>query len=57
MLTLGSDQLNFANWAKTVRRGNTFVTSGPLLFFRADRHVPSEEITLGASGRTVEVQA
>jgi hypothetical protein len=33
------------------------MTSGPLLFFHADGRVPGEEITLGAGGGTVEVQA
>jgi len=54
---LGQEEFTFDNWAKAVRSGNTFMTSGPLLFFRADDHVPGEEITLGAGGGTVEVRA
>jgi hypothetical protein len=54
---LGQEEFTFDNWAKAVRSGNTFMTSGPLLFFHADGHVPGEEITLGAVGGTVEVQA
>jgi hypothetical protein len=53
---LGPDEFTFANWGKAVRSGNTFVTSGPLLLFRADERVPGEEITLGAGGGTVEVE-
>ena len=54
---IGQEDFNFANWAKGVRSGNTFVTSGPLLLFQADGHHPGEEITLGAAGGTVEVRA
>ena len=54
---LGQAEFNFANWAKAVRSGNTFVTSGPLLHFQADGHAPGEEITLGPGGATVEVLA
>jgi len=54
---LDQDEFSFANWAKAVRKGNTFMTSGPLLTFQADGHVPGEGITLGAGGGTVEVQA
>jgi hypothetical protein len=54
---LGQQEFTFDNWAKAVRSGNTFMTSGPLLFFHADGRVPGEEITLGAGGGTVEVQA
>ncbi len=54
---LGKEEFTFANWAKAVRSGNTFVTSGPLLLFQADGHAPGEEITLGAGGGTVDVHA
>ncbi len=54
---LGQDEFNFPNWAKAVRRGNTFMTSGPLLQFQVDGHAPGEEIVLGAGGGTLEVRA
>ena len=54
---LGHEEFNFPNWAKAVRGGNTFATSGPLLMFHADGHPPGEEITLGAGGGTIEVSA
>ncbi len=52
---LGKEEFNFANWARAVRSGNTFSTTGPLLLFHADGHAPGEEIALGAGGGTVEV--
>jgi hypothetical protein len=52
---LGQEEFSFANWAKAVRSGNTFVSSGPLLTFKADGRVPGEEITMRAGGGTVEV--
>jgi hypothetical protein len=54
---LGQQEFTFDNWAKAIRGGNTFRTSGPLLFFHADGHVPGEAITLGTGGGTVEVRA
>jgi hypothetical protein len=54
---LGQQEFTFDNWAKAIRSGNTFMTSGPLLFFHADSRAPGEEITLGAGGGAVEVQA
>ncbi|MBZ5564617.1 MAG: CehA/McbA family metallohydrolase [Acidobacteriia bacterium] len=53
---LGREEFNFANWAKAIRSGNTFSTTGPMLLFHADGHVPGEEIALGAGGGTVEVR-
>src|SRR5439155_15880171 len=52
---LGQDEFSFANFAKAVRRGNTFMTTGPLLLFQADGQTPGSEIKLGAGGGTTEV--
>jgi hypothetical protein len=52
---LGEDDFSFANWAKAVRRGNTFVSSGPILLFQADGRVPGDEIRIGAGGGRIEV--
>ena len=54
---LGQEEFNFPNFAKAVRAGNTFATSGPLLMFHADGRSPGAEITLGANGGTIEVAA
>jgi len=54
---LGQNHFSFDNWAKAVRLGNTFVTSGPLLFFHAEGHPPGSEITLPPGGGTLEVHA
>jgi hypothetical protein len=54
---LGQEEFNYPNYAKAVRAGNTFATSGPLLMFQADGHAPGAEITLGVDGGTIEVIA
>ena len=54
---LGQDPFNFPNWAKAVRRGNTFMSSGPLLGLQVDGRAPGEEIRIGAGGGKVEVRA
>ena len=54
---LGQEEFSFASWAKAVRRGNTFMTSGPLLLLQVDGHTPGDEITIDpGSASTVEVQ-
>jgi hypothetical protein len=53
---LGDKEFNFANWARAVRSGNTFMTTGPLLFLKVDGRVPGDEIKLGAGGGTLEVE-
>jgi hypothetical protein len=52
---IGKEQFNFTNWAKAVRRGNTFSTTGPLLLLEVDGRVPGDEIKIAATGGTVEV--
>ncbi len=54
---VGQEAFNFGSWAKAVRRGNTFVTSGPLLFFQVEGESPGAEIKLGSNGGTLEVLA
>ena len=54
---LGKEEFTFANWAAAVRKGNTFLSSGPLLLFHADGRAPGSEITLGAGGGRIEVTA
>jgi hypothetical protein len=53
---VGSAERGFAAWAEAVRKGRTFMTTGPLLLLEADGHTPGDEITLGAGGGTLEVQ-
>jgi hypothetical protein len=53
---LGDQEFSFANWAKAVRMGNTFSTTGPLLFFEVDGHQPGSEILIRSGGATVEVR-
>jgi hypothetical protein len=54
---LGDDEFSVQNWSKAVRRGNTFMSSGPLLFFKADGRAPGQEIVFRAGGGRVEVEA
>jgi hypothetical protein len=54
---LAGDEFNTRNWSKAVRRGNTFMTSGPLLLFKADGRSPGDEISFRAGGGRIEVSA
>jgi hypothetical protein len=47
----------YENWAKAVRAGRTFSTSGPLIDLTADGHRVGDTIRLSASGGTIEVDA
>jgi hypothetical protein len=49
------DDLDFGSWARAVRSGRTFVSSGPLLGFRVDGSEPGDELVLPA-GSSVEVE-
>jgi len=53
---VGKEPCNFANWAKAVRSGNTFATTGPLLLLQVDGRVPGEEITMSNAGGTLQVR-
>lgn len=54
---LGDQELSFENWARAVRSGNTFCSTGPLLFFRVEGKPPGGEIVLGSEGGTLEFRA
>ena len=54
---LGQDEFSVQNWSKAVRRGNTFASSGPLLYFKADGRSPGEDIPIRSGSGRVEVQA
>jgi hypothetical protein len=54
---LAGDEFSTKNWSKAVRRGNTFMTSGPLLLFKADGRTPGDEISFRAGGGRIEVDA
>lgn len=54
---LGDEELTFANWARVVRAGRTFTTSGPLIQLMVEGHAPGDEICLPAGGGTLEVEA
>ena len=52
---LGKEAFNFPNWAKAVRAGRAFATSGPLLLFQADGRMPGDEIAMRRGDAAVEV--
>jgi hypothetical protein len=54
---IGQDELSFASWAKAVRTGRTFMTTGPLITLEADGRMPGGEIPMPNGGGTVEVRA
>ena len=53
---LGGEQFSFESWARAVRAGRTFMTTGPLLLLEADGRTPGDEIRLGQGGGRVEVR-
>ncbi len=53
---LEDEDFNFANWAKAVRAGRTFTTSGPLIGMLVEGHPPGDEIRLPSDGGTLEVE-
>ncbi len=49
------DPFTYENWMAAVRRGETFVTYGPLLEFTVDGHPAGNTIAVGHHGGTVTV--
>jgi len=48
---------NFANWARAIRKGRTFTTSGPLMELTVDGRAPGDVIRLKGGAGTVEMHA
>ena len=53
----GDEELSFDSWARAVRAGRTYTTSGPLVRFSVEGRGPGDELALPASGGTVHVEA
>ncbi|MFN8636822.1 MAG: CehA/McbA family metallohydrolase [Chloroflexota bacterium] len=53
----GDDELTFEAWARAVRAGRTYTTSGPLVRFSVEGRQPGDELTLPAGGGAVHVEA
>lgn len=54
---IGDDELSFETWARAVRAGRTYTTSGPLVRFSVEGRQPGDELQLPAGGGTVHVEA
>ncbi|MFQ6048089.1 MAG: CehA/McbA family metallohydrolase, partial [Phycisphaerae bacterium] len=52
-----NEPFSFANWARAVRAGRTFTTSGPLIDLTVDGHPIGSEIHFSSGGGTVECAA
>jgi hypothetical protein len=53
---MGDEEFTFANWARAVRDGRTFTTSGPLIGLMVEGRAPGDEIGLPPGGGTLEVE-
>ena len=53
----GDDGLSFDSWARAVRAGRTYTTSGPLVRFEVEGRQPGDEVKLSAKGGTLHVEA
>ncbi len=53
---LGERELSYENWMHAVRKGNTFVTVGPLVQITVNGVVPGGKINLPSSGGHVDVE-
>jgi Tol biopolymer transport system component len=52
-----SKSLDVAGWLDALRKGHTYMSTGPLLRFTIDGKLPGEEIRLPAGGGTVNIEA
>jgi len=51
------EEISFNAWKKAVKKGRTYTTSGPLVEFLVDGHMPGDEIKIKNSSGTVNIQA
>ncbi|HEV8635674.1 MAG TPA: CehA/McbA family metallohydrolase [Chloroflexota bacterium] len=51
------DQFDYASWSRALKRGRTFVTTGPLIELEVEGRVPGDEIALPPGGGTLEAVA
>ena len=49
-------KLTYPKWIESVRKGRTFVTTGPMVAFNVDGREPGDEIVLNAKSK-VEISA
>lgn len=48
----------YATWKKNLKEGHTFVSSGPMLIFSVDGHLPGDEIKMSGPGKvSIEAKA
>jgi hypothetical protein len=52
---VGEGEFSFDLWAKGLKRGNTFMSAGPLLFLKVEGRNPGEEITVRSGGATLDI--
>lgn len=52
---MGELDFTYENWMEAIRRGNTFVTVGPLVSLKVEGVMPGGELTLPAGGGTVHL--
>ncbi|MBD3240056.1 MAG: hypothetical protein GF331_05680 [Chitinivibrionales bacterium] len=50
-----SSRFDYESWKKAVRKGNTFVTYGPLMELEVDGKVPGSRMRMSRSGGTVDI--
>ena len=50
---LAEDEFSYDSWMQAVRRGNTFVTVGPLIHFEVEGQVPGTTLELPDGGGTI----
>jgi len=54
---IGGEPFTFESWARAIRAGHTFTTSGPIIGLKVEGRRPGDEINLPAGGGTLEVEA
>ncbi|MCO6475395.1 MAG: CehA/McbA family metallohydrolase [Phaeodactylibacter sp.] len=54
---LGDQEFTLENWTTGLRRGNSFITRGPMLFFSVNGQLAGSEISLSKRAADVRVEA
>ncbi len=54
---LGEEDFNQTNWLKGLKKGRSFITKGPMLFFKVNKQLAGSEIKLQEGSKPVRIEA
>lgn len=54
---LGEEEFNQENWLSGLKKGRSFITTGPMLFFKVNKQLAGSEISLQQGSKPLRIEA